>query len=336
VAETIELTPDQVSRAGIQVTDISRRVVATDVHTTGQIELDRRRVADLVARVDGWIQELRAFPQDAVSAGDTLALLYSPTFLAAETELLQSTRRVERARTSEDSAELATARSILSAGRQKLELLGAEPTLIDRVLEEGVPRPLLPVPAPLSGTVLRSDARRGASVSPGDLLFQVGDLSTVWAEIDIYETDLGRIHRGDPVALSVKAYPGEVFSGRLRRVGQEFDPETRTVKATAVIANGGGRLKAGMFADAVVRPADQGREVVAVPDSAVQLMEGGPVVFVRLGPGRFRARSIQTGARAGGWVEVVSGLQESDAVVISGTYFLKSELLKESFAEEEE
>lgn len=331
----VELTAEQMQRAGIRTATAGRRRLQPTVHATGRVALDGQRVRELVARVDGWIQELHAVSQERLAAGDTMALLYSPSFMAAQTELLQAARNVERARASGDSARLATARSLVSAARQKLRILGADSTQVRRVLRTGSPEPLLPVRAPVSGTVLRSEAVQGGAVSEGDLLFRMADLSRVWGVVDVYASDLRHVERGDRVALTTRAFPADTFGGRIRRLSGEVDRESRTVTATASVPNPGRKLRAGMKLEATVRSSERSPPVLAVPEDAIQQIAGRSTLFVRTGEGRFAPRTIETGTRSGRWVEVLSGLEQGEEVAVAGTYFLKSALLEESFAEEE-
>ncbi|HZD04756.1 MAG TPA: efflux RND transporter periplasmic adaptor subunit, partial [Longimicrobiales bacterium] len=205
---------------------------------------------------------------------------------------------------------------------------------VNGVLERAAPAPLLAVRAPIDGSVLQTDVTRGRHVAAGDALFRVADLSTLWVAIDLYESDLAYVSPGDSVTLQVKAFPGRAFPGRIARVGQVMDSVTRTVRTRGVVASRG-RLKPGMLASVTIHPAGPSARILAIPAAAVQRIDDRPVAFVRAGPGRFRVRRLTTGIEQEGYVEVVEGLQPGDTVVTRGSFLLKSELLKATFAEDE-
>ena len=230
---------------GLAWTAVERRAFRHETRTTASVEFDLERVVDQTVRVGGWLERVNAYPEDRVRAGDTLALVYSPDYLVAQSNLLQARRQADAARAGGDSADLRAAAALVESSRQRLRLLGASEPAVHRLLETGATEPALAVVAPLSGTVALSEATRGAAVNPGDRLFRIADLSTVWLRIDLYERDLGYVHAGDLVTSSVNAYPGADFHGRVTRIGGVLDTATRTVRARAAVPNPDGRLKPG-------------------------------------------------------------------------------------------
>jgi cobalt-zinc-cadmium efflux system membrane fusion protein len=174
------------------------------------------------------------------------------------------------------------------------------------------------------GEVAASDAQ----------LFTVGDLHRLWIILDVYESDLPHIAVGAPAVISTEAYPGRRFSARVVYVGATVDTTSRTVKVRVEIPNPDEALKPGMFAEASIVLPDE-EERIGVSQAALQTLEGNTVVFVPTGPRSFRAVTVRTGRRrAGGWVEITAGLALGDRVVTSGSFTLKADLEKASFAEE--
>lgn len=320
---------------GLASAAVERRAFHHEIRTTASVEFDLERVVDQTVRVGGWLERVNAYPQDRVRAGDTLALVYSPDYLVAQSNLLQARRQADAARAAGDSADLRTAAALVESSRQRLRLLGASERAVTRLLETGVTEPALAVVAPLSGTVAESDATRGAAVSPGDRLFRIADLSTVWLRIDLYERDLGYVHAGDRVTISVNAYPGANFHGRVTRIGGVLDTATRTVRARAAVANPDGRLKPGMFVTAIVQSTGSAGVAAAVPEAAVQQVGDDAMAFVRMGPGRYAVRHVVLGTREGGFFEVRSGVTVGEQVVTRGSFILKAELTKGSLEPDE-
>ncbi len=331
VTTTVTLTPQAVAAAGIRTEPAATRPLALRVAAAGELEWNARRVVHLTARAAGRLERVLAVRGDRVREGQLLAELYSPDFLARQAEFLQAAARL--ARRAGDPAEEGPARALLAGARDRLLVLGLPGTEIDGLAASGAPRPLLAVRAPLSGTVLESGVVAGDAAELGTSLFRLADPSTVWACLHIQERDLARVRAGAEAVLRVQAYPGEEFRGRLAFVGDAVDAASRTVEGRVELANPGGRLKPGMFVEAAIAAAGD-RRALAVPEAAVQDDDGRAIVFVRTGEATFARRAVRTGERAGGFVEVLEGLAEGEAVAVSGGFLLKSELHKESMRDD--
>lgn len=189
--------------------------------------------------------------------------------------------------------------------------------------------------APFAGVVTKYDVAEGEVVDTERELFTIADLSTVWVQADVYEKDIASIRRGQEVGISVDAYPGETFTGRITYVSDFLDPKTRTAKVRCEVPNPQGRLKLDMFAT-IQLPTPTRREVVMIPASAVQQVDDKPVVFVKMGDTQFQRRDVQLGTQSDGWVEVKSGVKAGEPVVTQGSFYLKSTLLREQIGEGEE
>jgi membrane fusion protein, heavy metal efflux system len=190
-----------------------------------------------------------------------------------------------------------------------------------------VPRPVLPVRASLSGTVLEAGVLAGDWVDLGTNLFRLADLTSLWACLHIQEKDLSSVKAGAEAVLTTQAYPGEDFRGRLVLVGDFVAPGTRTVEGRVEVPNPSGKLKPGMYVEASVAAAGE-RAVIAVPEAALQDDEGRAVVFVKTGDRTFGRREVEAGERFAGYVEILGGLREGETVVTSGGFLLKSEMRK--------
>jgi cobalt-zinc-cadmium efflux system membrane fusion protein len=187
------------------------------------------------------------------------------------------------------------------------------------------------VRAPIAGVIIKREGAPGEVVGPDKELLTIADLSIVWILVDIYEKDLAYVRRGVPVEIAVETYPGEVFRGTIRYVADLLDPETRTAKARVEIPNPQRKLKFGMFATVRLRvQATSGSaSIIAIPSSAIQQVDGQPVVFVKKDATTFERRGVKLGLTMGDLVEVAEGLKGDEEVVTAGSFALKSELLKE-------
>ncbi|HOW96442.1 MAG TPA: efflux RND transporter periplasmic adaptor subunit [Kiritimatiellia bacterium] len=313
----LALSPAARRLAEVDVTPAERRPVAVDVRLAGRIEPDETRVATIAPRVGGRIDRLYAnFTGIAVKAGDPLADLYSPELLAAQQELLQAGR----------------AGALLDAARERLRLWGLTSEQVAEIERGGQVREHLAFHAPLGGVVVEKDAREGQYVEAGMPLFTVADLSTVWAVLDAYESDLAWLREGQETALEAEAYPGEPLRGTIAFIEPVVDPMTRTVRVRADVPNPGGRLKPGMFIRATVKASTAGDGTGAaplvIPASAPLITGARAVVYVAVPgeEGAFEGREIALGPRAGDFYVVRSGLEEGERVVTSGAFKLDSSL----------
>ncbi|HTF64744.1 MAG TPA: efflux RND transporter periplasmic adaptor subunit [Edaphobacter sp.] len=177
--------------------------------------------------------------------------------------------------------------------------------------------------APFNGVVVKTQASPGDVIDAGHETFTVADLSRVWVQAEVYEKDLGRIHRGQNAAIKVDTYPDESFSGRVVYVSDVLDPQTRTARVRCEVDNQDHRLKTDMFVNVDV-PTLSSKQGLAVPSSALQTVEGKTVVFVRHSPTKFEARLVQTGIAVNGQTEITSGLKVGEQVVTQGAFHLKS------------
>ncbi|HWQ69899.1 MAG TPA: efflux RND transporter periplasmic adaptor subunit, partial [Patescibacteria group bacterium] len=192
------------------------------------------------------------------------------------------------------------------------------------------------VRAPISGVIIKQEGAPGEVVGSEKELLSIADLSRVWTLVDIYEKDLAHVRRGAPVEISLEAYPGETFHGAIGYVADLLDPQTRTAKARVEIQNPQRKMKLGMFATVRLRAPVTGgpATVVAVPTSAIQRIDGEPSVFVKLDAVTFARQKVKLGLTSGDLVEVTEGLKGDEEFVTTGSFSLKSELLKEQLTQE--
>jgi RND family efflux transporter MFP subunit len=243
-------------------------------------------------------------------------------------EALQAFQRLERA----SGDDVASAKSIYESIRNKLLITGVNETDVDRLEKTQVPETHFRVRAPFSGTVLRSEVTLGEMMEKGFELFEIADLTTVWVLADIYEKDLSLIQNGMPATVEVVAYPDQ-FPGRITTIYSVVDPKSRTVKARVEAPNTEGKLKPEMFCTVNVQTA-MGDETIKIPSSALLGETEDHFVFVATSDTTFQRRDIRTGAERRDLTEVLDGLIEGESIVVKGGFFLKSELAKETFAEE--
>jgi cobalt-zinc-cadmium efflux system membrane fusion protein len=187
----------------------------------------------------------------------------------------------------------------------------------------------IPVRSPIGGVVLERLITPGTTVVPGTPLFVVSELSTLWAVAEIDESRLPQVRTGRPVDVFVAAYPNERFGGTITFIADVVNPKTRRITVRSTVPNPDGRLKPEMFATVALGEGEP-RDVVVVPPAAIQTIAGRPSVFVADGNGRFTPTPVTPGAEQDGLVEIAAGLESGQRIAVSGSFILKSELLKAS------
>ncbi len=330
----LRLDPERSQMAGVKTARVESRLISIPVKATGTITFNRAKFVCLSSRVQGRVEQVYAFEGDRVEAGDLLAAIYSDEFLAAQLEFIQLLGRHQRALDSRDEEASLLSSKLLDSAAQRLRLMGLTELEIEHLRETKNLSHDLFLRAPLGGSILTSRASAGAYVERGSELFEVADLTTVWAEVDIFEKDLALVKPGSRAEVRVQAYPGESFSGQLASVGDVVNETTRTIKGRVEIPNRHRRLKPGMFVEAILLAASASKAIVA-PVMAVRSLEGKSVVFVSTGENIFEIRPVKVGRIIDDWVEILDGIKEDEVVVTEGSFSLKAEVLKKTLGGEE-
>jgi Cu(I)/Ag(I) efflux system membrane fusion protein len=328
---TVTLTPEALKTAGIQTAAAELRSTSRTVRATGEVLFNPKRVAHVTARTAGRIEKLFAYEGDRVQAGQVLISFYSRDFLSLQAELLQALERSKREGL--DDAERRSAQSLLDSARSRIRILGVGEEELAAVEKSGRIMTLLPVRAPIDGTVTESLVNAGDYMEAGLDLFRLADLSTVWVDLHIFEKDLAAVRPGCDASIRAAAFPGRIYAGRIFQLGSVLDEKTRTIAGRVDLANPAGDLRPGMYVDADIRTASEEKGLL-VPAAAVQDFLNKKVVFLRTAEGVFALREIEAGGAFGPFVEVRAGLKEGDVVATAGSFFLKSELLKKTLGED--
>lgn len=297
---------------GVETAEAQVMAMTRTIRAEGRIGYDETRLADVSLKFDAWIGELFAdYVGVRVEKGEPLFTVYGPALLAAQQEYLELKRRGGASRT------------LVAAARKRLELWDMTAGEIATLEKQGEPYDYVTMHAPISGTVVAKNVVEGTAHKAGMTLLRIADLSQVWVEADIYEGELPLVMAGMPVAVTLPYLPGEQFEGRIDYIYPYLDGASRTGRVRLTVANPEGRLKPDMYAEVKLK-ADLGRRM-AVPEEAVIIAGDLRVVFQDLGGGRLAPRKVQTGQRAGGFIEIIEGIEAGDRVVTSGNFLIASE-----------
>ena len=307
---TVSISPQVVQNLGIRTAQATTGSLESQLRAVGAVAYNERGVVQLQARAAGFVERLHArAPLDAVRKGAPLVEILYPEWAGAQEEFLLLRK---------GSPELA------QAARRRLVLLGMSEAEISAVERDGATRARVTLRSPIDGVIAELGVREGMTVTAGAALFRIVDLSTVWVNAEIPESQAARVRPGSTVQARVTAYPDEVFEGRVGAILPEVNATTRTLGARIELKNPGGRLKPGMYAT-LEFAAPRVSEAVLVPSEALIRTGTRDVVILVLGQGRFRAAQVEVGAEAGGQSEIRSGLQAGDNVVLSGQFLIDSE-----------
>jgi Cu(I)/Ag(I) efflux system membrane fusion protein len=303
---------------------VNREPLVREIQATGIVAYDQARQAKVTAWVAGRLDRLLVTSVgQPVAKGQPVAEVYSPDLVAAQQEFLLALRSRDQFKNSSIPSIAQGGEGLVVSARQRLKLLGVTDEQLARLEKEGQPNIRLAIHSPLSGVVIEKLVQEGQYVNVGEPLFAVADLSRVWVELEIYESDLAAVKVGQPVSVTATSYPGRTFAGRVAFVYPFLDPKTRTVKARVELANPGLLLKPEMYVTASLTM--HLGETLTVPVTAV--IDTGPrkVVWVRIKQGVFAPREVKLGARSEDKVQVLSGLLRGDVVAASGGYLIDSE-----------
>jgi len=249
---------------------------------------------------------------------DRTKMLYEKT-ITAQKNLQAAEHDLDVAKASGESS-VAGAKATLTSARRHLLILGLKDADIDALANKSSLAAVFSLNSPIAGTVIERNATIGATVGSDTNLFKIIDISRVWIDANVFEKDLERVRGGQEVKVSVPAFPGASFSGRVILVNSVVDPDTRTVKVRTEVPNADGRLKPEMFANVQIIT-DLHKTSTSIPQSAVLNDGDKTVVFIAEGNG-YKKQQVSVGLQNNDRVEIISGLNAGDKVVVKGNYLL--------------
>lgn len=315
--------PDQ-----FPLVDVQLRKVADELHVNGVIAPDVNRTVPVVSLGGGRVVDIKAKLGDYVKKGQTLLLINSPDISQAFSDYQKfkadeqlAGKQLARAQLLYDKgaialADLETAQDADAKAKVDLQTAAQRVKVLGGSLNN--PSPLLPVVAPISGTIVDQQITGGTGVKSLDNspnLFTIADLSTVWVLCDVYEDMLSRVQLGDTAEISLNAYPDRSLAGKVVNISAVLDPATRTAKVRIELPNPQGILRPGMFVTATFK-AQKAAERLVIPATAVVHLHDKDWVFLPAGDDKFRKLAVQLGPQAGdGIVQVLTGLKSGDKVV---------------------
>jgi Cu(I)/Ag(I) efflux system membrane fusion protein len=320
----IRISAEKVQKLGVRTEAAALRRIDRSVRASGRVEPDERRVVAVAPRFEGWVEKLHVnVTGQPVAKGQPLFEVYSPEMVSAQREYAIALEGMQAMKDADDASR-AGMRQLAESSLLRMRNWELSPEQIDALVKGGQVQRTVTVRSPVAGIVTEKKALQGMRFMPGEMLYQITDLSSVWVLADVAEMDIGAVRAGTAATVRIPAYPARSFSGRVAYVYPTLNAETRTVPVRLELANPAHLLKPSMFAQ-VEMALGGGKPVLTVPDSAVIDSGARQLVLVRVGEGRFEAREVQLGERGASVVEVLKGVQEGEQVVVAANFLIDAE-----------
>jgi Cu(I)/Ag(I) efflux system membrane fusion protein len=321
----VSISPEKIQKLGVKTEKVGFHPLARNIRALGSIQVDERRVHAVTAKFEGWIQRLYVNATgQPVKRGQPLLEVYSPQLVAAQQEYLIA-REGEKALSTASAQAQATAAQLSRNALQRLRFWDIAPAQLQNLQTQAQALDTLPLLSPADGVVMDKPAVEGMRFMPGELLFRIADLGTVWLLVDVFEQDLEGVKLGQTVAVHINAYPEQAFTGKVSFIYPTLATETRTAKLRIEMPNPNGLLKPGIYGSVTLAATDGKTERLAVPDSAILDSGTRQVVLVQLAEGRFEPRVVSLGRKADGYVEVLAGVADGESVVTSANFLIDAE-----------
>ncbi|MFW5924539.1 MAG: efflux RND transporter periplasmic adaptor subunit [Myxococcota bacterium] len=302
---------------------------AAERRLLGRVEYDETTLQTVTAWAGGRIDRLHVDVTGVrVRRGQPIATIYSPEIYQAHQDLISARKQAGGAA---GDVQRSTAQSALAATRQRLRLLGVPDAQITKMGEAEQPSRNIAIRTPFGGTIVERLATEGQYVETGDGLYRLADLRRLWVQLDAYESDLSRLSKGQEVKLEVNALPGQELIGKVAFIDPVIDPQKRTAKVRIEVENPDGKLRPGMFAEAVVNTGtpEAGESPLVIPASAPLFTGRRSLVYVQVPEATqptYEARVVKLGPRMDTVYPVIAGLRAGERVVEHGAFALDADL----------
>jgi Cu(I)/Ag(I) efflux system membrane fusion protein len=310
--EAIVMSESAIQIANVQTSTVTRELPVKEIRLFGKIQPDERLIQTLPAHIPGRIDRLYVnYTGEYISKGQTIAQIYSPELVTAEQELFEALKFKD------------TNPAIVDAARDKLKQWMLTSDQISQIERSGKAKEEFDLKAMISGTVLNRRVNVGDHVGTGQSLFELVDLSHVWALFDAYESDLSWIKKGSAVNFTIESMPDKKFSGIISFIDPIINPQTRVARVRVEVQNSSGMLKPEMFATGTIKTQLGSSKVLVVPKSAVLWTGTRSVLYVKNADNKnnaFTLRDITLGSEIGDFYMVSAGIKDGEVIVTNGAF----------------
>ena len=320
----IQLTPERRQLIGLQIAEVREEDLVARIDATGLVEPDEQLEGYVQTRFTGWIRQVFVNQTyQSVEKGQPLFTIYSPDLVSTENEYLIAQQIQHRLGSSSIQSVAEGAHSLTSGALDRLKLFGVPSREIVRLRRERTTRDAVEIDSPMTGYVVERNALPNMYAQPDTKLYAITTLSNIWIYAAVFQNQIGQVKVGDPVSVTVDAYPGRKFDGRVDFIWEALDPMTRTAKVRCSFSNPESLLKLGMYVSVGIR-AGLGRGL-AIPDSGVFRTGEHDVVFIERGDGYLTPTQVELGPHLAHSFQVLKGLRAGDRIVSSANFLIDSE-----------
>jgi Cu(I)/Ag(I) efflux system membrane fusion protein/cobalt-zinc-cadmium efflux system membrane fusion protein len=320
----IQLTPQRMQSIGMVLGKVESKSINSELRFFGNVQVNERRQAYVQTRFSGWIRKVYADATgNFIGKGQPLFTIYSPDLVTTEQEYLLAKKNQQALQGSSVSGVSGGADSLFAAARQRLDQWEVPTSEIEKLDSTGKVINELTFNSPVSGYITQKNALPNMYVQPETMLYTIADLPDVWVLAQVFQSDAGKIKPGDAAEVTVDAYPGRVFNGRVDYILPQLDMNTRTLPVRLVFANPGLKLRPGMYVN-VRAKLPMGRQLV-VPASAAFHSGTKNLVFVYSGDGSIEPREVELGPQVGDELVVTKGIKAQEQIVTSANFLIDSE-----------
>lgn len=313
----IKIDPTTVQNIGVRYETAQRRALSKTIRTVGKVDYDERKLYYVNAKISGWIDKLYVnYTGKFVRKGEPLLEIYSPELVSAEEEYIIALKYKNT-----DSSQ---SQELYSRAHRKLMYWDISHEQIQRLEVTRQPEKTMALVAPATGVVVEKNVLQGGNIMAGTNLYKIADLSTVWVNAEVYEYEVPFVKVGQRATVTLAYIPGKAITGRVSYIYPYLNPDTRTVRVRVEIPNPNLLLKPEMFATVELQ-SPVAISAVAIPEQAVIHSGERNVVVLSRGDGRFESRDVKLGILAGGYYQVLDGVQEGEKIVVSSQFLLDSE-----------
>ena len=323
-AGQVRIGADKLQRLGVRTEMASRRSLARTLRVVGTVQVDEQRESTISAKFEGWITRLLVDTTGArVRKGQPLLEVYSPDLVSAQQDYRVAVEALDALKAA-DADTRSSAEGLVRASIERLKNWDIADRDLAALRQGAAARRSLVLRAQRDGVVIEKLARAGTRFMPGEPLYQIADLSSVWLVGSVYEQDIGLVQVGQRATATTVAYPGRTFTGTVTFVSPVLQADTRTAQIRIQLANRDGLLKPAMYGYVDLAAGQPGPRL-AVPDSAILDTGTRRMVIVDRGGGAFEPRAVRVGAHGDGYTEVLEGLSEREVVVVDGNFLIDAE-----------
>ena len=320
----VQLSPQRLQAIGVTTAVAVMKTVTNDLRVPGNVDVNERRISYLQTRFPGWIQKVFANASyEYVRKGQPMFTIYSPELLSTEQEYLLAKKNQKTFNNDGHGMAAKEGEWLLSAAADRLAQFGVPASEVQRLEKTGTVQHDITIDSPMSGYITELNALPNQYTEAGTKLYTIADLSSVWVYANVFQNDIGQLKPGTPAQVTVDAYPGRIFHGRIDQILPQVDPATRTVRVRFVFSNPKLALKPGMFVN-VSMSIPLGRKLV-IPASGALQSGTREIAFIDHGNGYLEPREIELGPRLDDHVVVLKGLQAGDKIVSSANFLVDSE-----------